>query len=91
MVKERAKKEEIPGSSPRKLLKQASKKEDIEGSKVKKPYFRKNKDEADRNMNSKDIGGTSTGSLRRISKKEIPNSTESVRDPLNPSYDLAGG
>jgi hypothetical protein len=66
-------------------------KEEIEGSKVKKPYFRKNKEEADRNMNSKDIGGTSTGSLRRISKKEIQNSTESIRDPLNPSYDLAGG
>ena len=42
-------------------------------------------------MNSTDIGGTSAGSLRRISKKEILNSTEAIRDPLNPSYDLAGG
>jgi hypothetical protein len=72
-------------------LKQSAKKEEIEGSTPKKQYFRKNKEEADRNMNSTDIGGTSAGSLRRISKKEILNSTEAIRDPLNPSYDLAGG
>jgi len=42
-------------------------------------------------MNSSDIGGTLVGSLRKNSKKEIENSTEEVRDSLNPSYHLAGG
>jgi hypothetical protein len=90
-MKQAIAKEEIIGSSPRKPLKQRAMKEEIAGSTVKKPYFRKNKDEADRNMNSTDIGGTSVGSLRRNTKKEILNSKEGARDPLNPSYKLAGG